>query len=131
MTNGNYQGRQMMTLGAPPLPTLWTRLPVGGWQVGFLVDETGRTLVDVADPTGMLARRLAGNLRASLSIEAGWSGTGFGSDGRVHHWALAIGRLPTGLSHTSPTPAPHKARARGPDDGALAKPSQMGYETCS
>jgi hypothetical protein len=48
----------------------------------------------------MLARRLAGNLRASLSIETGWSGTGFGSDGRVYHWALAIGRLPTGLSHT-------------------------------
>jgi hypothetical protein len=90
----------MMMLGAPPLPTLWTRLPVGGWQVGFWVDETGRTLVDVADPIGTLAHRLADTRRASLSIETGWSGSGFGSDGRVYHWALAIGRLPAGLSHT-------------------------------
>jgi len=89
-----------MMLGAPPLPTLWTRLPVGGWQVGFWVDETGHTLVDVADPAGIPAHRLAGTLRGSLSIEAGWSGSGFGPDGRVCHWALAIGRLPTGLSHT-------------------------------
>jgi hypothetical protein len=100
MANGNHQGRQMMMLGAPPLPTLWTRLPVGGWQVGFWVDETGCTLVDVADPVGTLAYRLAGSRRASLSVETGWSGSGFGPDGRVYHWALAVGRLPTGLGHT-------------------------------
>jgi hypothetical protein len=81
-------------IAAPPLPTLWTRLPAGGWQVGFWVDESGRTLFDVADALGTLTYRMAGVRQAPPSIDAGWWGSGHGPDGAASSWALALGRLP-------------------------------------
>ena len=80
-------------------PTLWTRLPTGGWQVGFWVDADGRTLVDVADPWGTLAYRVAGARRAAPSIDAGWAGCALGLDGDNQCWALAIGHVPTGTGY--------------------------------
>ncbi|MGH3249680.1 MAG: hypothetical protein ACRDOI_26225 [Trebonia sp.] len=74
-----------------PGPMLWARLPAGGWQVGFWVDDGGRTLVDVADPRGTLAYRVAGARRAAPSIDAGWAGHAPGPDGDSLCWALAIG----------------------------------------
>lgn len=80
-------------------PTLWARLPVGGWQVGFWVDADGRTLVDVADPWGTLAYRVAGARRAAPSIDVGWAGRVPGPGGGSQCWALAIGHVPSGLGH--------------------------------
>jgi hypothetical protein len=88
----------MMTV---PGPTLWARLPTGGWQVGFWVDVDGRTLVDVADPWGTLAYRVAGARRAAPSIDAGWAGCVVGPDGGSQCWALAIGHAPPGLRHAA------------------------------
>ena len=82
-----------------PGPTLWARLPLGGWQVGFWVDPGGRTLVDVADSLGSLAYRLASARRAAPSVDAGWAGCALGPDGDGRCWALAIGRTPTRLGH--------------------------------
>jgi hypothetical protein len=82
-----------------PGPTLWTRLPAGGWQVGFWVDVDGRTLVDVVDPWGTLAYRAAGARRAAPSIDAGWAGCTRGPDASSQYWALAIGHIPVGLAH--------------------------------
>jgi hypothetical protein len=63
-----------MKMSTAPGPTLWARLPAGGWQVGFWVDRNGRTLVDVADSLGSLAYRLASARRAVPSVEEGWAG---------------------------------------------------------
>lgn len=82
-----------------PGPTLWARMPAGGWQVGFWVDTDGRTLVDVADPWGTLAYRVAGARRAAPSIDAGWAGCALGPDGDTQYWSLAIGHAPAGLGH--------------------------------
>ena len=87
----------MMT--AAPVPTLWARLPAGGWQVGFWVDNHGRRLVDVADSLGSLAYRLASARRAAPSVDAGWSGSVLSPDGDDQGWALAVGHAPTGLGH--------------------------------
>jgi hypothetical protein len=92
--------------------TLWARLPAGGWQVGFWTDASGRTLIDIADPSGALAYRLASARRAAPSIDAGWTGCGSSPDGDAQNWALAIGHAPAGQSHivsfTRHTPAaPH------------------------
>jgi hypothetical protein len=81
------------------VPALWTRLPVGGWQVGFWADPRGRTLIDVVGPEGTLAYRIAGARRAAPSIDAGWAGYGQGRDGGGQCWALAIGHAPAGRSH--------------------------------
>jgi hypothetical protein len=80
-------------------PTLWTRLPAGGWQVGFWADADGRILIDVADPEGTLAYRVASARRAAPSVEAGWAGCAHGPDGESQCWALAIGRAPAGRGH--------------------------------
>jgi hypothetical protein len=80
-------------------PTLWTRLPVGGWQVGFWTDTDGRTLIDVADPSGALAYRVASARRAAPSIDAGWAGCTADLDGHSQCWALAIGHAPAGPGH--------------------------------
>src|ERR1700753_1835488 len=82
-----------------PLPTLWARLPAGGWQVGFWADARGRRLVDVADSLGSLAYRLASARRAAPSVDAGWSGSVLSPDGDDQGWALAIGHAPAGLGH--------------------------------
>ena len=82
-----------------PLPTLWARLPAGGWQVGFWVDAHGRKQVDVADSLGSLAYRLASARRAAPSVDAGWTGSTPTSDGEGQGWALAVGHAPTGLGH--------------------------------
>lgn len=82
-----------------PGPILWTRLPAGGWQIGFWVDADGRTLVDVTDPGGTLAYRVAGARRAAPAIGAGWTGCAADPDGSRQHWALAIGRVPAGIDH--------------------------------
>ena len=99
-----------------PGPTLWARLPVGGWQVGFWVDAAGRTLVDVADPAGTLAYRVAGARRAAPSIDVGWAGCARGPDGDSQWWALAIGHVPNGLGHAVSFADP--ARAASGDRGA-------------
>lgn len=82
-----------------PGPTLWARLAAGQWQVGFWVDADGRTMVDVADPWGTLAYRVAGARRAAPSIDAGWAGCALDPDGNTQRWALAIGHMPVGLGH--------------------------------
>jgi hypothetical protein len=82
-----------------PGPTLWARLPAGGWQVGFWVDADGRTQVDVADSWGSLAYRLASARRAAPSVDAAWAGRALGPAGDGQCWALAMGRAPAGLSH--------------------------------
>ena len=82
-----------------PGPTLWVRLPTGGWQVGFWIDADGRTLIDVADSHGTLAYRVAGARRAAPSIDAGWVGCTRGPHGSSQPWALAIGHVPVGLAH--------------------------------
>ena len=78
------------------VPALWTRLPLGGWQVGFWADADGRTLIDVVDPEGTLAGRLASARWAAPSIDAGWAGCAHGPDGDSQCWALAIGHAPAG-----------------------------------
>lgn len=83
-----------------PEPTLWTRMPVGGWQVGIWRDADGRTLVDVADSQGTLAYRVAGARRAAPSIDAGWAGCARSPDGSTQCWALAIGHVPAGTGYT-------------------------------
>jgi hypothetical protein len=80
-------------------PTLWARLPAGGWQVGFWVDADGRTLVDVADSRGSLAYRLAGARRAAPSVDAAWAGRALNPDGEIRCWALAVGHAPAGAGH--------------------------------
>ena len=80
------------------VPALWTRLPVGGWQVGFWADADGRAMIDVADPEGTLAYRLASARRAVPSIGAGWAGCAHGPDGG-RCWALAVGHAPAGRGH--------------------------------
>lgn len=88
-----------------PGPTLWAQLPAGGWQVGFWVDDDGRTLVDVADSWGTLAYRVAAARRAAPSIDAGWAGCARGPgctdgpDGDSQCWALAVGHAPPGLGY--------------------------------
>jgi hypothetical protein len=88
----------MMTAPAP-LPTLWARLPAGGWQVGFWVDAHGRKQLDVADSLGSLAYRLAGTRRAAPSVDAGWSRSVRSPDRDDQDWALAVGHAPAGLGH--------------------------------
>ena len=80
-------------------PALWTRLPIGGWQVGFWADADGRTLIDVADSEGTLAYRIAEARRAAPSIDAGWAGCAHGPDGGSQCWALAVGHAPAGRGH--------------------------------
>jgi hypothetical protein len=82
-----------------PGPTLWARLPAGGWQIGFWVDPGGRTLVDVADSGGSLAYRLGGARRAAPSVEEGWAGCAPSAGGDGQRWALAVGHAPTGRGH--------------------------------
>jgi hypothetical protein len=63
------------------------------------VDADGRTLVDVADPLGTLACRVAGSPRAVPSIDGAWAGRSLvpGTDRLC--WALAAGHAPAGLGH--------------------------------
>ena len=77
-----------------PGPALWTRLPAGGWQIGFWADATGRTLIDIAEPSGALAYRLASARRAAPSIDAGWAGYAPDPRDASQCWALAIGHAP-------------------------------------
>lgn len=86
----------MMTV---PGPTLWARLPAGGWQVGFWIDADGRTLVDVADACGSLACRLASARRAAPSVDGAWTGRAPGQGGDIQCWALALGHAPAGVGH--------------------------------
>jgi hypothetical protein len=88
-----------MVMTAPVMPTLWTRLPVGGWQVGFWIDSTGRTYVDVANSRDALVYRGAGSRQAAPSIDAGWTGWGRGPDRGTRCWALAVGRMPAACGH--------------------------------
>jgi hypothetical protein len=110
-------------IAAPPLPTLWTRLPAGGWQVGFWIDDSGRTLIDVADPLGTLTYRMAGASQAAPSIDVGWSGSGYGPGGEVCSWALALGRLPAEESCTVTFVSPG-----GPQTPALLPDGMLGRQ---
>ncbi len=89
----------MMLTAFAPLPTLWVRLLAGGWQVGFWIDGSGRTYVDVADPMDNLVHRAAGTRPTLPSIEAGWQGWSSGPDRETRCWALAVGHLPPGVGH--------------------------------
>src|ERR1700689_135557 len=80
------------------VPALWTRLPVGGWQVGFWADADGRAMIDVADPEGTLAYRLASARRAVPSIGGGWAGWASGPGGG-RGWGLAVGPAPPRAGH--------------------------------
>jgi hypothetical protein len=82
-----------------PGPTLWARLPAGGWQIGFWVDPGGRTLVDVADSVGSLAYRLVSTLRAEATVEEGWAGCAPSESRDDQRWALAVGHAPAGRGH--------------------------------
>jgi hypothetical protein len=82
-------------------PALWTRLPSSGWQVRFWADTDGRTLLDVADPDGTLACRLASARQAGPSIDADWTRCAPGAAEDSQCWALAVGRAPAGLSNVS------------------------------
>jgi hypothetical protein len=106
-----------MTMMAPPLPTLWLRLPVGGWQVGFWIDGRGRTFTDVADPLDTLVCRLAGARHASVA--AGWTGWGAGPDRVTRSWALAIGHMPAGRTPALSFVSGAGESPVGQDEGAL------------
>jgi hypothetical protein len=108
-----------------PGPTLWARLPVGGWQVGFWVDPNGRTLVDVADSAGSLASRLASARRAAPSIDAAWAGCTPGPEKEDQSWALAIGHTPTGLGHV--VSFVRMTRAAGRDQVTLPPGDHSGF----
>jgi hypothetical protein len=108
-----------------PGPTLWARLPAGGWQVGFWVDPDGRTLADVADSAGSLAYRLASARRAVPSIDGAWAGRAPGPDSEDHCWALAIGHAPTGLGHV--VSFVRMARAAGRDEVTLPPDASSGF----
>ena len=104
---------------APPLPTLWMRLPVGGWQVGFWIDGRGRTHTDVADPLDTLVYRGASARPTVPSIDAGWTGWGSGPGGETRCWALAIGHVPVGLGHSVSFVSAAGLSPVGQDQGAL------------
>jgi hypothetical protein len=106
-------------------PTLWTRLPAGSWQVGFWADADGRMLIDVADPEGTLAYRIANARRAAPSIEAGWAGCAHGPDGDRQCWALAIGHAPAGRGHV--VSFVHRARAGRSDRMTLPLEARCGF----
>jgi hypothetical protein len=75
-------------------PTVRVRLPVGGWQIGFLVKPDGRTAVEVVDTDGRRTVLVASTDGSVLSIDAGW--VGFAADPRrgKRWWALAVGCTP-------------------------------------
>jgi hypothetical protein len=104
---------------------LWTRLPFGGWQVGFWADADGRTLIDVADHEGALAYRLASARRAAPSIDAGWAGCARGPDGGSECWALAMGHAPAGRGHV--VSFTHRTPAAGPDPMTLPPEALCGF----
>jgi hypothetical protein len=108
-----------MTMMAPPLPTLWLRLPVGGWQVGFWIDGSGRMFTDVADSLDTLVCRLAGARQAAASVTAGWTGWGSGPDRLTRSWALAIGRTPAGRTPALSFVSAAGESPVGQDEGAL------------
>jgi hypothetical protein len=108
-----------------PGPTLWARLPAGGWQVGFWVDAGGRTLVDVADSLGSLAYRLASARRAVPSIDAAWAGHALSPVGDGQCWALAMGHAPAGLGHV--VSFIRLAREGGPDQITLPPDAPSGF----
>jgi hypothetical protein len=108
-----------------PGPTLWARLPAGGWQVGFWVDADGRTLVDVADSLGSLAYRLASARRAAPSVDGAWAGRALGSGGGIQCWALAIGHAPTGAGHVVSFACP--AREAGRDRATIPPGARSGF----
>jgi hypothetical protein len=107
------------------VPALWTRLPVGGWQVGFWADADGRDLIDVADSEGTLAYRLAGARGAASSIDAGWAGCAHGPDGGNQCWGLAIGRAPAGRCHV--VSFADRTRAAGRDRMTLPPEALCGF----
>lgn len=106
-------------------PALWTRLPLGGWQVGFWADDDGRALIDVADSEGTLAYRVAAARRAAPSIDAGWAGCTHTLDGGRQCWALAVGRAPTGRGHV--VSFAHHAPVAGRDRMTLPSEAQCGF----
>ena len=106
-------------------PALWTQLPFGGWQVGFWADADGRTLIDVADPEGALAYRLASARRAAPSIDAGWAGCAHDPEGGSQCWALAMGRAPAGRGHV--VSFIHRNRAAGRDRMTLPPEALCGF----
>ena len=108
-----------------PGPMLWTRLPAGGWQVGFWVDADGRTLIDVADSWGSLAYRLASARRAAPSVGAAWAGRALGPEGDNQCWALAVGHAPTGLGHVVSFAC--QPRAAGRDRVTLPPGTRLGF----
>jgi hypothetical protein len=110
----------------PALPTLWTRLPVGGWQVGFWIDSGGRTYLDVADPQGTLVYQMAGARTAAPSIDAGWTGWSTGSDRTSRCWALAVGHLPVGAGHAVSFVSRPSASPADDDRGALLPDGRTG-----
>jgi hypothetical protein len=95
-------------------PALWTRLPIGNWQVRLWTDTDGHTLIDVIGPEGTLAHRLAGTHLEATSIDAGWTRCAPDSGGDNQCWALAVGHAPAGLSHvvSFASPAPTTFRGR-------------------
>jgi hypothetical protein len=105
-------------------PTLWTRLPLGGWQVGFWADAEGRALIDVADADGTLAYRLGAARRAAPSIDAGWAGCARSADGSSQCWALAIGHAPPGRGHVISFSQPARP---GGDRMTLPLEAQCGF----
>lgn len=74
--------------------TVRVRLPVGGWQVGFLVKPDGRTAVEVVDTDGWRTVLAVSTDQPMLSIDAGWVGFTADPHRGKRWWALAVGRTP-------------------------------------
>jgi hypothetical protein len=94
MTHGTSPANPARPMARRTEPALWTRLPLSGWQVRFWTDTNGHHLVDVIGPQGTLACRIASDLQAAPSIDAGWTRCApcLGRDSQC--WALAVGHAP-------------------------------------
>jgi hypothetical protein len=106
-------------------------LPVGGWQVGFRVQQDGRTVMEVTGEDGSLTGLATSSRLPILSINAGWYGATREPDGGRRWWALAIGHVPAGEGQPSVTftrrlPGAHRAAARQEDvDGLWVTPDGL------
>ena len=92
LTPTSSSGLAVMQAGPP----VRVRLPAGGWQVGFRVQQGGRTVVEVTDAGGSLAGLITSTRLPLLSIDASWSGSVPVPGGDRQWWALAIGHSPAG-----------------------------------
>jgi hypothetical protein len=104
LIKGHTPAAAAMQAGLP----VRVRLPAGGWQVGFLVQPDGRTVVEVIDPSRSVAARVASAGSQVLSIDAGWVGKGPGRQ----WWALAIGRAPAAAGQPAVTFTRNARRGR-------------------